>query len=210
MLPFFKPTDPKGKIHKTAVINRGNAKENGIGFFDMVVQEHIFDILFNSDICVVEDRLYINALGDVLLDPDLSYEDQKNHIAGNVLQKDLDSIIIQKHYSPLNELKGFSYEMTIVAEKGTIGDEETTDKRTFESFSKAIFAFNNFVSNLQMNPKPEPAEVLLTVESNLYNNVGYGSNLAAKAEIQYFDLFLKYIGKVTVTIKLMIPEDKNG
>ena len=48
-----------------------------------------------GDNLYIDDMIYINALGDVLLDCDMSYQTQKKHVLGNVLNESLKDILIR-------------------------------------------------------------------------------------------------------------------
>lgn len=91
-LPFFYgyKTFPPG----SGLINDGMAKLNHLDSQIVEVPEDIFAWKEDDGICV-DSQIYINALGDVLLHCDLSYESQKKHVIGNVLREPLDEIILR-------------------------------------------------------------------------------------------------------------------
>jgi len=81
---------------RASLIREGRAKRNGLGErepkyygmsdFDLDGDEYRYDGL-----------IYINALGDVLLDCDFSYVTQKKMKIGNVLEDTLLNILIKEH-----------------------------------------------------------------------------------------------------------------
>lgn len=81
---FFNEQAKNGKIRY--IIDSGMAIENGIGNTDPRSVELVAEDNYIEDI-------YINVYGDVCVDCDLSYEDQKKSNIGNILKEDLKTII---------------------------------------------------------------------------------------------------------------------
>lgn len=82
-------------IEDYAIINEGYAKKNQFGFKDLVPSKKIKEYSQYGDNLYIDDMIYINALGDVLLDCDMSYQTQKKHVLGNVLNESLEDILIR-------------------------------------------------------------------------------------------------------------------
>ena len=82
-------------IEDYAIINEGYAKKNQFGFKDLVPSKKIKEYSQYGDNLYIDDMIYINALGDVLLDCDMSYQTQKKHVLGNVLNESLKDILIR-------------------------------------------------------------------------------------------------------------------
>ena len=209
-LSCYSSINEKKLIEKASVINRGNAKKNGIGFFEMNVPEYLFDVdITNGGRITVGERIYINALGDVVLDPDLSYEEQSNISVGNVLKTYLSEIIISKLYSGLNYQMGYIYKMTVDAEKGTIGDDSFTDTRYYGRFGKAMFAHSSIVHNLHMNPSPIKRDVSVKRDSFMAEKSETAEVVIAKSTLHYFNDNTA-TGDVTIQVERIKLEDHDG
>lgn len=82
-------------IEDDAIINEGYAKKNQFGFREITPSKTIKEYSQYDDQLFIDDSIYINALGDVLLDCDMSYQTQKKHVLGNVLKESLKDILIR-------------------------------------------------------------------------------------------------------------------
>lgn len=91
--PFYRPEKEHGTIPKAEIILEGRAAENKLGRFDVPPETHIYDYELKGFKCFVNDRVYINALGDVLLNPDMSYENQDQYNFGNVFYAPLEDLL---------------------------------------------------------------------------------------------------------------------
>lgn len=90
-LCFF--SDEKMKmIDDWNLINEGMAKKNQFGTRDITPRKTISDYSIFDDDLYIDDTVYINALGDVLLNSDLSYRTQKKCAIGNVFKESLKDI----------------------------------------------------------------------------------------------------------------------
>ena len=94
-LPFYS-YDRTHHIKDHLVLDEGYAKENGIGCKTQKISIDFKDTYIDNDMLYVGDMVYINAKGDVLLECDLSYENQEKHKIGNVLETGIDEIILNK------------------------------------------------------------------------------------------------------------------
>ena len=93
-LPYYSPEKEKGFLPKGKILLEGKAAENNLGRFSKPVAEHIYDFDMHGWYLYIGDRIYINALGDVLIDPDLSYLNQMNENIGNIWEIPFDEILI--------------------------------------------------------------------------------------------------------------------
>jgi len=96
-LPFYSNSKMRF-INDEHVINEGMAKTNYIGMQEAKKRSIIFSYDWDpaSETLTIEDDIYVNAKGDVLLCCDLSYESQKKHAIGNVLVDSLDDILLRR------------------------------------------------------------------------------------------------------------------
>lgn len=93
-LPFFTAERMK-LIGDDRIVNEGMAKKNQFGFTEVNIPEKIAEYIVSDGKLYVGDLVYVNALGDVLLACDLSYQSQKKHILGNVLKEPLLDILMK-------------------------------------------------------------------------------------------------------------------
>lgn len=88
----FYDSSKEGEI--SSVIDDGYANYNGIGDRSIHSTESL-SVDIEEDSIRVEDMIYINAKGDVLLNCDYSFERQEEEKIGNVLEESLESIILR-------------------------------------------------------------------------------------------------------------------
>ena len=209
-IPFYNKVGEKKKILKTAVLNRGNATKNSIGFFDIEVPEYIFDISMDSDVSTIGDRIYINVIGDVMLDADLSYEMQAEYSIGNILERNITDVLLEKLFDSSNQPENHICKMTIIAEEGTISEEKIIYESFYKDYSKALSVFSNFVSNLHITPSPESSEVSLKAKTTFNKEFFKNGQVPAHAVIEYSDLSGTAIGTVMAAIDFVKSEDADG
>lgn len=80
-------------IEEYMIVNEGMAKKNQFGYRDIKPMKKISGYSYHGDDLYIDDTIYINALGDVLLNSDLSYRSQKKYAIGNVLKESLKDIL---------------------------------------------------------------------------------------------------------------------
>lgn len=143
-LPFFRSFVPENdSLLGNQIYNEGRARENGIGHFDFTVPECFYKVKFDGGIAA-SDFVYCNADGDIVFSPDLSYENQKAHIAGNVLTEELDLIIVRNMYRYEDEHGTHVYRVKIT----TDGLTKLTDDKAAFYYSDEAFAADAFLSLL--------------------------------------------------------------
>jgi len=98
-LEFFRTDKEHNGIWDGGIINRGNAKEYGMGTFDKPVMQfnpeyaEIFDNVINYD-----ELIYVNAEGYVFYDCDLSYELQDENRTINVMEESIAEWMFMQMY----------------------------------------------------------------------------------------------------------------
>lgn len=106
-LGFFRTDKEHKNIWDGGIINRGNAKEYGIGTFDKPVEEFSPNSAELYDGYIeYQDIVYINAKGDVFFDCDLSYELQDEYRTINVLNES----IAEWMFAQMYEVQSFDEE----------------------------------------------------------------------------------------------------
>ena len=99
---FYRPDKISPNIDEY-LINEGRAYENGIGVRNLKPRDWIspddtytYTTKNGDEVLVVDNLMYVTALGDVLLECDLSYENQESFSIGN-LNSSLLLDIIEAH-----------------------------------------------------------------------------------------------------------------
>ena len=156
-LPYYSSEKEKGFLPKGKILLEGKANENNLGRFSKPTTEHIYDFDMHGWYLYIGDRIYINALGDVLLDPDLSYLNQMNENIGNIWEMPFDEILrescyrLPEQYLPENNQK-YVYCVHILAEANTITIEPNESRVYYSSPRKAVAAYQSVLNNLRITP----------------------------------------------------------
>jgi MoaA/NifB/PqqE/SkfB family radical SAM enzyme len=100
----------EGIQQKYHILNEGYAKLNKIGYREVKPSKVLNNVEIDdiNKTITLDNLIYVNAQGDILLDCDMSYKTQKKYILGNVLDKSLAQIIIE-NYEAKKEYKGVSF-----------------------------------------------------------------------------------------------------
>lgn len=92
-LSFFgesKTTD----FNSARIINEGLALSNSIGTHDLRKESICFEAnMPNTNDILIENNIYVNVFGDVIVGCDYSYESQQKYKIGNVLEQPLAEIL---------------------------------------------------------------------------------------------------------------------
>lgn len=99
-LSFFSLKEVDMNYQST--INMGKANDNGIG--GRVVDVERLQLLWDGVDVEVESMTYINALGGIVTDCNLSYDVQEDYLLGNVLEDNIIDILIRNHEEDLSEV----------------------------------------------------------------------------------------------------------
>ena len=94
--PFYQKDKEQPNLSRY-LINEGNAYYNGLGTRVLNIATSLDSqyVTVNDDELVLDDDLvYVNALGDVLLDCDISYENQSSYAIGNLNDSNLIDILM--------------------------------------------------------------------------------------------------------------------
>ncbi len=93
-LPFYSDEKMK-RLEDWAVVNEGMAKKNQFGDKNVNPNMKISEYSIYDNTLYIDDTVYINAKGDVLLECDLSYQSQKKYTIGNILEESLKDILMR-------------------------------------------------------------------------------------------------------------------
>lgn len=155
-LPFYKPEKERKIVPKAEIILEGRAAENKLGRFTVPPETHIYDYEIQGFRWNINDRIYINALGDLLLNPDMSYENQDQFNFGNVYYAPLDDLLrgcfykVPDHFFPDDKPSVFC--VHIIGEVNTIAPISVDDKVYYATPQKAIAAYQSILNNLRYTP----------------------------------------------------------
>ncbi|MCI8472319.1 MAG: radical SAM protein [Clostridiales bacterium] len=156
-LSYYSTEKEKGFLPKGNILLEGRAAENNLGRFSKPFTEHIYDFDMHGWNMHIGDRIYINALGDVLLDPDLSYLNQTDENIGNIWQSPFDQILIESFYKlpeqylPENNQR-YVYCVHIASEANTITIKPNESRVYYLSPLKAVSAYQSVLNNLRITP----------------------------------------------------------
>lgn len=151
-LPFYRPVYEHGQIPPYSVLDEGRARENGIGQSEIPIKGCVYDVDYTGFRCTIGDIVYINAKGDVLLNADLSYQNQKEFSIGNLSKDSLPHILITALYMPRFQNGTQIFRICCEAAAGTIAPVQFVDKRYFSRENAAMGAFHQLIHNLQITP----------------------------------------------------------
>ena len=155
-LPYYVPAKEKDYLSKGVILNEGRAKANTLGRHSMITPDYIYDYQLSCfDLCV-GDRIYINAWGQVLLNPDMSYETQEENFIDCVLCKPLDEIIMSCAYKIPNKYfeqnKKCFYGVKFSSEADTVYSIPISTEQYYERPEQAVVAYQSILNNIQLTP----------------------------------------------------------
>lgn len=155
-LPFYVSAKETDYLPKANIINEGRADENNLGRFKLIFPKKIYDYHFSGFDLYIKDRLYINALGDLLLHGDMSYQTQKEETCGNVFERPLEDILKDIFYEIPDkyfcENKKCFYGVRFSAEADTVCSIPLDYVQYYEMPIDAISVYQNILNNLQLSP----------------------------------------------------------
>ena len=160
-LPYYSPEKEKGFLPKGNILLEGRAAENNLGRFSKPFIEHIYDFDMHGWNLNIGDRIYINALGDVLLDPDLSYLNQANENIGNLWEVPFDEILFESFYKLPQQYfpegnNRYVYCVHLLSEANAISIEPIESRVYYSSPCKAVAAYQSVLNNLRITPVNSP------------------------------------------------------
>lgn len=168
-LPFYRPVFEYGSDLPYPILTEGRAKENGIGQSEIPIKGSIYDADFTGFRFVCGDTVYINAKGGVLLNADLSYQNQEEFCIGNLTEDSLPHILSTVLYMPRFQGGTRVFRTALISEAGTIAPVQLEVQRYYSDESAAMGAFHQIIHNLQITPvgpdiEKIPDELRLTIE----------------------------------------------
>lgn len=219
-LPYYNPINERDKLSPNLILSEGRANKNGLGRMDIPRQKKIYDYDLGLDFRC-NDTVYINALGDVLLDADLSYDRQNDYSLGNLLEEDLEILLIRNLYHQKLPPKNYVYRVYLYAPPGTCDDDECEDWRYFSQELKAMTAYWRIIRNLHITPvnpsfRDVPINLQLTSSELPVNRNEIlpasetHSKRLAGTEIKYATEDGQILGMVTVEVQCLLLEDADN
>ena len=156
-LPYYSSEKEKEFLPKGNILLEGRAAENNLGRFSKPFTEYIYDFDMHGWDLAIDDRIYINTFGDVLLDPDLSYLNQENENIGNIWDTPFYKILLEncyripERYAP-DKNKRYVYCVHISSEANTITIKPSESHVYYSSPRKAVAAYQSILNNLRITP----------------------------------------------------------
>ena len=157
-LPYYKPTKEKGFIRKADILSEGRAEKLGLGRFTVPHSERFFKLAIKGFFLEAGDRVYVNALGDVLANADMSYERQNEMRLGNVICRPLDEILlnamyrIPPHWYDESDKQKCVFSIRVQADADTIDDIPLENQTYYATAPLAAAAYHSLRNNLRITP----------------------------------------------------------
>jgi len=204
-LCYYRPVGERSRIKDSAVINRGRAKETGVGQFDIPVQKQIYDASVSAWHIEIGERIYVSALGEIITDSDLSYDTQEKHSIGNIKSENAVGVFMRCFDSGKDEPEGYLYNVSFFAQADTMDREQLNHDEYYKAYTKAAPAYQSLITNLHMNPCIDKTREVKVQMEEL--PVPDKSGLVKHAVFHYFDLEDKKLGSVIVAFGRIKLED---
>lgn len=155
-LPYYNPVNEKGQIPPHKILNEGRAEDNGIGAFSAPYIAELYDTEFDGVTLNVNDRLYINVFGEVLLEPDARYSVHDEITIGNMVEQSMTDIVLSNVFKIpdhwVDEKQQSVYCVKLKADAGIISPEPAVNELYYPYPKGASAAFHNIYHNIQMTP----------------------------------------------------------
>lgn len=155
-LAFYSTSKNKGTIAKKDILSEGRAEQNGLGRYSNPPVKEIYDYSVDGFVTNIGDRIFINANGDVVLDADLSYENQQKRKIGNICDEELYDIFSRSFYKIpehwIGENKKSFYKISLKADANTLLIEPTEENSYFELPQEASVTYRSILRNIRMMP----------------------------------------------------------
>lgn len=165
--PFYKPVNERRTLAPNEILSEGRAKENGLGLMALPDQRWLYEYSLKGFHMECGDIVYLNTDGDVLLNPDISYRNQKEKRIGNVLNENLPHILVTHLYTVKLEPQKYAFSLHLHADPGTVADKAIDDIRYYRQEQQVMAAYANGLHNIHITPVHPasagiPSELLLT------------------------------------------------
>ncbi len=156
-LPYYRATKEKGFIRRADILSEGRAEKLGLGRVQIPPNDRFYEVILHGFSLEVGDRVYVNALGDVLASADLSYESQAEARLGNILSHPMSQILLEAMYKIPPYWFGAEgercvFSVHIQAEAGTISKTPIDQQSYYETAAQAAATYHNLQNNLRMMP----------------------------------------------------------
>ena len=157
-LPYYRSTNEKGFIRKANILSEGRAEKLGLGRFTLPRCDRLYEIKFEGFFLDVGDRVYVNALGDVLANADMSYEHQSEERLGNIILRTMDEILLNAMYEIPPHWYGDDdehkcvFSIRVRAEAGTITEQPLESQTYYATAPLAAAAYHCLRNNLRITP----------------------------------------------------------
>ena len=203
-LAFYSTSKNKGVIAKKDILSEGRAEQNGLGRYSNPPVKEIYDYSTNAFIINIGDRIFINACGDVVLDADLSYENQQIRRIGNVMDDELYDIFREHFYKIpdhwFGENKKSFYKISLKADANTLLIEPTVEESYFELPQEASVTYRSILRNIRMMPMDFTEKTVPDDLELIYEDLPIEGNRCIGTKIYYKSSTISEGRAVTVEV----------
>lgn len=210
-LPYYTKTLEKGRLKPYKIVAEGRAQHNGLGNHTFSPKEFLYCYRCSGDRLQVSDTVYINALGDVLLDADLSYERQRKYSIGNLEQRDLFGLLTHRLFVCGSGHTGNFYTLRYQADAGIVDQTAYTQTLYFRHAARAFGAMQSMGRNIYhipMNAAPEgiPDDLIIREKEVFKEN---DLDFLEGKRFHYETASGKKLGTVEIILRQIVPEDRD-
>lgn len=208
-LPFYSRVYEHGNISPYSILNEGRARANGIGGSEIPLKRHLYNYSLHGVRFKLDDTVYINACGDVVLNADLSYKNQTEYRIGSLADDNLPHILLSSLCGYKLDNNKNVFRISFSADANTVSPLEIEDERYFKDEIKAFGAYHQVIHNLHITPVnlqfgEIPEELRLLDITSLENELA--DNQLEETKITYMQ-GEKNIGSVRVCVEYFPLED---
>lgn len=210
-LPYYTPVKEHGEIPRSEIVNRGRAAQNGLGTVALPIPERSYDYDLAGLMLSFRDTVYVNAHGDVVLDADLSYEEQEENSIGNVKEGFCD-VLLHSTYIPKCKPGKNVFCLRFTGDAGTVLPDREIDTTTYYGSETKIMAhLSNALHNLFLTPFADQsvAPEHFFLEEGPTLGFDPEANRIVQKTVTYFDRDT-VLGKVTLKASFYPLEDANN
>ena len=203
-LPYYSTSKKQGVITKAKILSEGRAKANGLGRYSNPPENKIYDYNLNAFDINIGDRVFINAHGDVVLDADLSYENQSERKIGNICDEELYNILrdcfykIPDHWF-VDSVKSF-YRIVLKGDINTLRIEPLEEDSYYELPQEASVTYRSILRNIRMYPMDSMEKTIPNDLELVYEELPVVDNRCIGTKIYYKSSTIEEGRAVTVEV----------
>lgn len=203
-LPYYSNSKNKGRISNTEILSEGRAKQNGIGRYNNPSVKEIYDYSLRGFDINIGDDVFINAYGDIVLDADLSYENQSERRIGNVFDGELYDVLKEHFYKIpdhwiIEDVKSF-YKISLKGDINTFRIEPLEEDSYYELPQEASVTYRSILRNIRMCPMDFTEKIVPDDLELIYEDLPIEENRCIGTKIYYKSSTISEGRAVTVEV----------